>query len=316
MTPLVVVAGPTGAGKTELGVLLAERIGAEVISADAFAVYRGLDIGTAKPDADARRRVPHHLIDIADPASRYSAGMFIRDADAAIASIRDRGRIPVVVGGTMFYVRALLHGLFVEPPKQPTVRARLEAEWDEDANAVRERLGDLDPEAAARISPADRQRTLRALEVAIVSGRSLSQLWREHPLGEPRYDVVLLVVDPPRDELHARIETRVGAMFARGLLDEVRRLLSGGVDPAAHSLKAIGYRECLRVVTGEWTEAQARDATVVATKQLAKRQLTWLRREPQAVWLSGWGPQVLQRVLTCVEASGGARSGEIEERRR
>jgi tRNA dimethylallyltransferase len=310
VTDLVVVVGPTAAGKTSLGVELAVGLGGEVVSADAFAVYRGLDIGTAKPDAATRARARHHLIDIADPRQRYSAGEFVRDADAAIADIVGRGRRPIVVGGTLFYVHALLYGLFPEPDKDPALRAALERAWQADPDSVRRRLAALDPEAAARIAPADRQRILRALEVGLGAGRPMSELWREAGAGPPRYRFSMLCVHPPRPHLHARIEARVSGMFAAGFVDEVRALLEAGVTAQSHAMKAIGYRECGRVVTGRWTEDEAQDATIVATRQFAKRQLTWLRRERCLFWLTSWGRDALPEALSYLEASGGSRSGK------
>lgn len=306
MNGLIVVAGPTAAGKSALGVALAERLGGEVISADAFAVYRGMDIGTAKPPAALRQRIPHHLIDIADPHETYSAGMFVRDAEAAITAIRARGRVPVVVGGTHFYVRALLHGLFTEPPKQPELRAQLEREWDADSTAVRSRLEVLDPKAAARIPARDRQRTLRALEVGLVAGRPMSELWLDQQARMPGFEYVMLGLAPPRGELHVRIEARVGAMLVAGLLDEVRSLLQQGVLRSAQALKAIGYRECARVLDGEWSVARARDEMTVATRRLAKRQLTWLRSEPVVEWLAGFGETVVDEVVARLEARRGS----------
>lgn len=306
MNELVVVAGPTAAGKTALGAGLAERLGGEVVSADAFAVYRGMDIGTAKPPAELRRRIPHHLIDIADPRDAYSAGAFVRDAGRAIASIRSRGRVPVVVGGTHFYVRALLHGLFVEPPKDPELRERLESEWDADPAVVRGRLQTLDPESAARIPPRDRQRTLRALEVGLAAGRPMSELWRVQQASVPAFRYVMLGVVPPRGELHARIEARVGSMLLAGLLDEVRSLLLQGVPRGAQALKAIGYRECARVLDGEWSVDRARDEMTVATRRLAKRQLTWLRSEPAVEWLAGFGETLVDEVVARLEARRGS----------
>lgn len=303
---LVVVAGPTAAGKTTLGAALAERLGGEVVSADAFAVYRGMDIGTAKPPGELRRRIPHHLIDIADPREPYSAGSFVRDAELAIAAIRARGRVPVVVGGTHFYVRALLHGLFVEPPKDPALRARLEADWDADPAAVRTLLQTVDPESAARIPPRDRQRTLRALEVGLVAGRPMSELWRTQQPTAAARDHVMLGIVPPRAELHARIEARVGSMLAAGLLDEVRSLLLQGVPRGAQALKAIGYRECARVLDGEWSVDRARDEMTVATRRLAKRQLTWLRSEPAVEWLAGFGESLVDEVVARLEARRGS----------
>jgi len=288
---LVVVVGPTAAGKTTMGVALAEQLGGEVVSADAFAVYRGLDIGTAKPDAELRARVPHHLIDVADPRERYSAGAFVRDADAAVAAIAGRGRVPIVVGGTLFYVRALLYGLFPEPPKDPQLREELERLWRLDPDRVRARLAELDPESHRRIAASDRQRILRALEVCLVAGRPMSALWREAGPPAARYRFRMFGLAPPRTVLRATISSRVQAMFAAGLVAETRALLASGVPPEAHAFKAIGYREACRVVVGEWREEEARDAVVVATRQLAKRQMTWLRGEGERVeWLAGRDP--------------------------
>lgn len=311
MNELVVIVGPTAAGKTSLGAAVAERLGGEVISADAFAVYRGLDIGTAKPPIEVRARVAHHLIDVADPRRRFSAGEFVRAADEAIAGIRTRGRVPVVVGGTLFYVRALLRGLFPEPPKDAALRKALQEAWEKDPAGVRQRLAEHDPEAAARIDAADRQRILRALEVALVAGKPISELWREHPVGSARYRACLLALSPPRPVLHARIAQRMDAMFAAGLVREVRSLLENGLQPDAHALKAIGYRECIRVISGEWTEAQARESAERATRQLAKRQLTWLRHERGVEWLAWGGERALAQVLARVEASGGTGSGQV-----
>jgi tRNA dimethylallyltransferase len=306
---LVVLVGPTASGKTALGAALAARLGGEVVSADAFAVYRGLDIGTAKPDAVTRARVPHHLIDIADASERYSAGMFVRDAAAVIAEIRARGRVPVVVGGTHFYVRALLYGLFPEPPRDPRLRRLLQTEWEADPRAVRARLAALDPEAAARIAVTDRQRTLRALEVCLVAGRPMTALWREHPRGEPRHAFLMLGLRLPREELHARIGLRVERMFATGLLQEVEGLLAGGVSPEAHALKAIGYRESCQVLAGSLTVPEAVERAKVATRQLAKRQMTWLRGETEVDWVAASGAEPLVAATSRVEARFGTGTG-------
>ena len=301
---LLVIVGPTAAGKTALGVALAEQYGGEVVSADAFAVYHGLDIGTAKPDRAVRARIPHHLIDIADPHSRYSAGNFVRDADAAIAGIRERAKLPIVVGGTLFYVRALLHGLFPEPVRNLELRERLERWWATSPDEVRSRLAEVDPESHARIPARDRQRTLRALEVFLLAGRPMSELWREEPRVGPRYEFMMLGVNRRRAELHARITSRVGRMFAAGLVAEVAGLLANGVRPEAHAFKAIGYREACLVAQGRWSEAEAQAATIAATKQLAKRQMTWLRGEVGVEWLAEEDPFTSARIR--LEAAGGA----------
>jgi len=308
-TELIVVVGPTASGKTALGTALAERVGGEVVSADAFAVYRGLDIGTAKPDLGLRSLVRHHLVDVADPRERYSAGMFVRDADAAIADIRGRGRVAVVVGGTHFYVRALLYGLFPEPPRDPRLRQQLELDWKADSCAVRARLETIDPESAARIPPADRQRTLRALEVGLLAGRPMTALWREHPRQGPRQAFRMLGLNPQKADLHARIALRVERMFAAGLVREVQGLLAAGVPPQAHALKAIGYRESCGVLEGTLTLAQAVEKATAETRKLAKRQMTWLRRETDVEWLPGDGDHRLAQAISSVEARRGTGTG-------
>ncbi|MBZ5587896.1 MAG: tRNA (adenosine(37)-N6)-dimethylallyltransferase MiaA [Acidobacteriia bacterium] len=311
MNDLIVLVGPTASGKTALGAALAENIGGEVISADAFAVYRGLDIGTAKPDRALRARVPHHLIDIADPRSRYSAGMFVRDADEAIGAIRARNRVPVIVGGTHFYVRALLYGLFAEPARDGSLRAELERDWEGDPGRVRARLEELDPDAALRILPNDRQRVLRALEVCVLSGRPMTELWKEHSRREVRYAVVMLGLNPPRAMLHATIALRVERMFAAGLLHEVDRLLASGLPSGVHALKAIGYRESCRVLAGTLTIPEAVERATVATRQLAKRQMTWLRSESDVHWLTGELDEALAQASARVEGRRGTGTGAV-----
>jgi len=302
---LLIVAGPTASGKSWLGAHLAQALDGEVISADAFAVYRGMDIGTAKPEPRLRQLVPHHLLDGADPQRRYSAGEFLRDADAAIAACWARGKQPVVVGGTLFYVRALLYGLFAEPPKDEELRQQLEARWSQDPQGVFQQLRQLDPTTAARLAPRDKQRVLRALEVCLLAGRPMSQLWAEYPLGAPRYAYCYLALNPPRPALHARIGERVEDMWQRGLLAEAKRLLAQGVSPQAHAFKAIGYREALAVLTGQMSEAEAKEKTIAATRQLAKRQLTWLRKERGVRFFAGFGEEALPWALTAWEESHG-----------
>ena len=273
---LLVVVGPTGSGKSRLALEAAERLGGEIVSADAFAVYRGMDIGTDKPDAASRARVPHHLIDVADPRERFSAGEFLRAADEAIAGITARGRVPVVVGGTHFYVRALLLGLFPSPPVDPAVRARLEREWEENPRHLVAKLREVDPEAAGRIPPADRQRILRALEVHESTGIPLTEHWRRQR-RKPRYPAVLVAPERDRAELYARIEARVERMFRSGLVEEVRSLLASGVPAGSHAMKAIGYREVVEYLSGRTELEEAIRRTAIATRHLAKRQITWLR---------------------------------------
>ena len=284
--PLLILAGPTGSGKSRLALEVAEKLDGEIVSADAFAVYRGLDIGTDKPPAAWRERVPHHLIDVADPVERYSAGRFAREAPAAIEAIRRRGRLPIVAGGTHFYIRALVFGLFPEPPRDAAVRERLEAAWRRDPPALFARLSEIDPASAERIGPHDRQRILRALEVFETSGTTLSSHWEAHR-RHPRYRPLLAVPDRARRELYVRIDRRVETMFSSGFEAEVRGLLEDGVPPTAHALKAIGYREIVAHLDGRWDLAEAEERTKTASRHLAKRQLTWLRHstEGRVVWV-------------------------------
>jgi len=276
LEPLLVIVGPTASGKSALAVEAAEALGGEVVSADAFAVYRGLDIGTDKPPPAIRRRVPHHLIDVADPHEVFSAGAFAEAAESAIADIRSRGAIPVVAGGTHFYVRALILGLFPSPPRDPAIRAQLERSWSRDPDVVFRRLRRVDPESAEATGCRDRQRILRALEVYEATEVPLSEHWRHHR-QHPRYRPLLAMATRPREELYARIRDRVDTMFSSGFEEEVHQILASGVPGDAHALKAIGYRQIVQLFEGEFDRPTAIERTKVASRRLAKRQLTWLR---------------------------------------
>ena len=274
--PLLVIAGPTASGKSELALEVAARLDGEIVSADAFAVYRGLDIGTDKPDLEARRRVRHHLVDVADPRERFSAGEFAAAAAAAIDGIRSRGATPIVAGGTHFYIHALIHGLFPSPPHDPELRARLADEWSADPVALAARLEAVDPRAAARIGPQDRQRVLRALEVWELTGVPISDHWQRHR-GSPRFDTLIAAPRRDRSDLYARINLRVDSMFFNGLEEEVTRILASGVSPDAHALKAIGYAQVVDLLAGRCDRETAIARTKQTSRRLAKRQLTWLR---------------------------------------
>lgn len=278
MTPILVVMGPTASGKSRLGLECATRLEGEIISADAFAVYRGLDIGTDKPDARDRAAVPHHLVDILDPRERYSAGEFAHHAGDCIRAVRARGRTAVVVGGTHFYLRALLEGLFPGPPTDLQLRRQLEEAWQCDPEALVTRLTEVDPDAARVIGRRDRQRILRALEVFETTGQPISSHWRRHRKSH-EYRPLLVAPTRSREELYARIDSRVDSMFEQGLVREVHSLLERGVPAHAHAFKAIGYREVVdMLITGE--ELGRTIASVKhASRQFAKRQLSWLRRQ-------------------------------------
>jgi len=277
------LAGPTAAGKSALAVALAERIGAEIVSADSMAIYTGLDIGTAKPSLEQRARVPHHLVDIVSPAAAASVADWLSAAAAAFADIRRRGRRILVCGGTPLYLKALRDGLDELPAADAATRARLEDEADRlGLPVLHARLAAADPQAAGRVHPADRRRIVRALEIVAAGGRAGTGWQRSGP--SPWGDR-LLVIDRPRRLLAERIERRVDAMFAAGLLDEVRGVVaSGGIGPTAR--QAAGYAECLAFLAGQGTLADAVARTKQRTRQLAKRQLTWLRSFPEAIWIS------------------------------
>lgn len=283
---LLVIAGPTGVGKSDLAVALAERFGGEVLGADSMQVYRGLDAGTAKPSPEARRRVAHHLIDHVDPRRDYSAGDYAHDADAVIAGIASRGRVPVVAGGTGLYLRALLRGLVEAPRRQPELRERLNRIAERRGPATLHRLlRRRDPAAAERIAPADRQRLVRALEVALAGERSLARLIDSHRFADERYPAVRVGVDMDDALLVARLERRVRDMFADGrLLREVEALLAAAVSPRANAFKALGYREVMAWRRGEIPRAELEERTLRNTRRYVKRQRTWFRREGGFRW--------------------------------
>jgi len=285
--PVLVLAGPTGAGKTDWAIRLAESAPVEIVSVDSALVYRGLDIGTAKPARELRERVPHHLIDICEPTESYSAGRFVPDAVAAVRDVHARRRVPLLVGGTMLYLRSLLHGLAPLPQADSRLRAELDARaarqgWP----ALHAELARLDPEAAARVAPTDSQRIQRALEVCYNTGRPISELQRAtvSPLAGRRLHYWMLA--PPRAVLHERIQRRFEAMMAAGFLEEVRSLRRNGALTARHpSMRAVGYRQLWAHLDGQYPLEEAVRRGVAATRQLAKRQLTWMRGEALGRWI-------------------------------
>ncbi len=284
-SPVVVIVGPTCVGKSDLAVAVAEWFGGEVISADAFQIYRGLDIGTGKIDAIATRAIPHHCIDIADPGDHYTAGRYGREAAAAIAAVQSRRRVAVVAGGSGFYIRALIDGLAPLPEQDERWRRALGAlgsrRGSEHLFAM---LQALDPEWAQAIGPADRQRTLRGLEVTLRLGVPMSSVLEQQGRCEPRFDAVWVGLTRRRSQLYERIEARLDEMLAAGWLDEVRRLLASGFTAESPAMRAIGYRELVAHLAGEITLDEAREAAIRATRRYAKRQLTWFRHQSPAMF--------------------------------
>jgi len=279
------LSGPTAAGKTALALSLARRLDAEIVSVDSMAVYHGLDIGTAKPSATDRAAVPHHLVDLVPPAESFSVARWLAAAAASVADIRSRGRRILFVGGTPLYLRALRDGLAPLPPADLDYRRLLQAEAEAGGHGpLHERLAAVDPAAAARIHPHDTKRIIRALEVVSATGRPLTAAFA--PAPHPAFESQLLIVDLPRGLLYDRIDRRVEAMFAAGLVDEAQAAAAGpgGIGPTAR--QAAGYAEALDVVAGRLSLANAIRRTQERTRQLAKRQLTWLRSFKNAVWVT------------------------------
>lgn len=305
--PVLFLMGPTASGKTDLAVALTERLPCDIISVDSAMVYRGMDIGTAKPEPDVLARAPHRLIDIRDPADSYSAAAFRDDALREIAAIHDQGRIPLLAGGTGLYFRALEQGLAHMPEADPALRARLEDEADSLGwEALHARLAAVDPQAAARIHPNDPQRLQRALEVYELTGRPLSDWIAEQQRYTPPFRPVKVVVSPPdRQVLRDRIRVRFRIMLEQGLLEEVELLRTR---PELHrdlpSMRAVGYRQAWDFLDGCCSRDEFVAKAITATGQLAKRQLTWLRREAGAEWFDPLRNRVLDRILKYV---GGER---------
>ncbi len=287
---LVAVIGPTATGKSALAMALARAFSGEIVSCDSTAVYRGLDIGTDKPGADARGDVPHHLIDVAAPAETYSAARYAQEAGAAIQAVTRRGRLPVVVGGTGFYYRALVRGLFPGPARDEPLRARLDRIAERrGVESLHRWLARVDPASALRIQPRDRKRLVRALEVYLLTGRPLTDHFDETVSAIPGYDVQALGVILPRPDLRARVAARVDDQLARGVVQEVERLVTAGVPETAHAFSGLVYRQIMEMRRGIRGLAETRDLIVRENMRYARRQLIWFRREPGVVWLEGSG---------------------------
>ncbi|MFE8899348.1 tRNA (adenosine(37)-N6)-dimethylallyltransferase MiaA [Cobetia marina] len=278
--PVMMLMGPTASGKTDLAIRWHEEQGAELVSVDSALIYRGMDIGTAKPSAEELARAPHRLIDFLDPLESYSAAEFRRDALAHIAEIQSRGKMPLLVGGTMMYFKRLLEGVAELPAADPALREQLEARArDEGLPALHAQLARLDPASAERIRPSDPQRLTRALEVCLLSGRSMTELLAEQPEAELPFRPIPIALAPhDRAVLHERIETRFDQMLEQGLIGEVEALKARPeLHPGLPSIRCVGYRQVWDYLEGHLTRDEMRERGIIATRQLAKRQLTWLR---------------------------------------
>ncbi len=303
----VLFMGPTGAGKSDIALRLCESLPLEIVSVDSAMVYRGMDIGTAKPDLATRARIPHHLVDIRDPAQNYSAGEFIADAASAAEDIWSRGKTPLLVGGTMLYFHALTHGMASLPRADTAVRAAIDADalrfgWSE----MHRRLVRVDPAAAARIHENDPQRIQRALEVYRLTGQSITSLQQSRVSAFADANIIEIAAAPlERRDLHARIARRFSSMMEAGFLDEVRRFRDGGAVTTEHpAMRAVGYRQLWRHLSGLCSLQDAQGLAVVATRQLAKRQFTWLRRRGNAQWFDSMHPEAASKILDALSKCG------------
>lgn len=290
-SPCIAVAGPTAAGKTELALRLAKRIHGEIVNYDSVQVYRHFDIGSAKTPPSRRRGILHHMLDHVDPTQRYSAGDYARDARAVLERLRQRSCVPLLVGGTGLYLEALLQGLFPGPGRDLRLRQRLQQASDRRPQGHLWRiLKRLDPTATAKIHPNDEPKLIRALEVTLLGGRPMTQQWRNSGQPLQGYRVLVLGLDPPREQLHARIDRRTHQMFDGGLIEEVEGLLQRGIPRSARPFAALGYAQCLRYLDGACTREEAVASTARETRRYAKRQMTWFRRRTSSVrWLDAFG---------------------------
>ncbi|WP_262966046.1 tRNA (adenosine(37)-N6)-dimethylallyltransferase MiaA [Methylobacter psychrophilus] len=306
LPPAIFLMGPTASGKTALSVQLAQELDGEIISVDSALVFKGMDIGTAKPTLEERSGIPHYLIDILDPSESFSTGQFRTQALALMAAITGRGKIPILVGGTMLYFNALLKGLAVLPEANPAIRAKLDDDLERlGKEALHQRLADIDPLAAARIHPNDPQRIQRALEVYEISGKPLSSFFETAQGEDFPYQKIKLVIAPPdRKVLHEIIAQRFRNMLEKGFISEVEALYErGDLTEKMPAIRAVGYRQVWAYLQGEDDLESMTEKGIIATRQLAKRQFTWLRRETDAISFQTGQADLLQAVLATVMSS-------------
>lgn len=299
----MVLLGPTGSGKTALSLTLARRFHGEIVSCDSVAVYRDMEVGTAKPSRDERQAVPHHLIDVLPPDRFMTAGDYARLAREALAGIVARGHLPIVTGGTGLYLRALLDGLFAGPRRSEEIRDRLRGSGERHgAGWLHRLLVRLDPAAARRIHANDRPKLIRAIEVCLAARKPLTDAWQTGRDALTGFRILRIGLDPPRAELYERLNARAEAMFAQGLVEETRGLV-GQYGEGPPAFDALGYRQARAVLRGEMSEGEALAATSQGHRNYAKRQITWFRREPGVRWLAGFGgdPAIMAQAVALVE---------------
>jgi tRNA dimethylallyltransferase len=291
LKPVVAIAGPTGAGKSALALWVAEQIGGEVVNCDSLQIYRYFDIGTAKLAPAEMRGVPHHLIDILDPDQVFTAGEYARLGRAALVAISSRGRVPVVAGGTGFYLRALFEGLFRGPARDPALRERLAARERRKPGSLHRVLARFDAAAAARIHPHDVPKVMRALEVRLLARRPVTEMFREGRDALEGFRTLKIGLAPDRDELYRRLDDRCRRMFESGLMEEVQRIRDRGFPLEAKPFESHGYRQAVQMLRGELNAKEALFYAQRNTRNYAKRQMTWFRKEPDMEWLKGFGEE-------------------------
>ena len=302
---LVVILGPTGSGKTALSLRLAKAFHGEIVNCDSVAMYREFDIGTAKPTLEERAHAPHHLFDYVDPTEDVTAGEYARQARAVLAGINSRHHLPIVVGGTGLYLRALLEGLFPGPQRSDELRERLRGRSaSRESNHLHRILKKLDGAAASKIHPNDVPKMIRAIEVCLSSRQKMSELWQQGRDPLRGFRILRLGLDPDRAALYQRINQRARIMFETGLIDETRRLLEK-YGTSARPMSSLGYKQAAQLLRGELPREQALEAAQQAHRNYAKRQMTWFRREPEVEWLAGFGdePQIQERATALVQDS-------------
>ncbi len=288
---VVVLAGPTASGKTSLAVDLALEFDGEIVNADSMQVFRGMDVGTAKPGPEERKSVPHHLLSVANPDEPFNAAAFRAMALATVQEIHARGKACFVVGGTGLYIKGLLGGLFRCPPSDPALRQSLMEEASRSGGmALYRRLENMDPKGAASIHPNDLVRVTRAIEIAVLTGRPPSEIRDAHSFAEEPFEALKLCLHRPREELYQRIDERCDRMVEEGLVEETRALLERGYSPALKPLQAIGYRHMVKVLGGGWSLEEATEALKRDTRRYAKRQMTWFRGDPEYIWFEAGEP--------------------------